>query len=82
MKGKEPIDCGFVVLAVGVVPESDLAKAAGLELGAKGSIKVDGHMRTSDPNIYAVGDAVEIVNPVTGRTGLVPWPARRTVRPG
>ena len=82
VKGKEPIDCGFVVLAVGVVPESDLAKAAGLELGAKGSIKVDGHMRTSDPNIYAVGDAVEIVNPVTGRTGLVALagPANRQAR--
>ena len=67
VKDREPIKCGFVVLAVGVVPESDLAKAAGLELGLKGSIKVDSHMRTSDPDIYAVGDAVEVVNPVTGK---------------
>ena len=58
------------------------AKAAGLELGMKGSIKVDSHMRTSDPNIYAVGDSVEIVNPVTGKTGLVALagPANRQAR--
>ncbi len=72
VKDREPIKCGFVVLAVGVVPESELAKAAGLELGMKGSIKVDSHMRTSDPDIYAVGDAVEVVNPVTGKPALVP----------
>lgn len=60
-----------MVLGVGVVPETDLAKAAGLELGMKGSIKVDSHMRTSDPDIYAVGDAVEVVNPVTGKSALV-----------
>ncbi len=71
VKGHEPIECGFVVLGVGVVPETDLAKAAGLELGMKGSIKVDSHMRTSDPDIYAVGDAVEVVNPVTGKSALV-----------
>ena len=71
VKDREPIKCGFVVLAVGVVPESDLAKAAGLELGLKGSIRVDSHMRTSDPDIYAVGDAVEVVNPVTGKPALV-----------
>jgi NADPH-dependent 2,4-dienoyl-CoA reductase/sulfur reductase-like enzyme/rhodanese-related sulfurtransferase len=71
VKDHEPIECGFVVLGVGVVPETDLAKAAGLELGMKGSIKVDSHMRTSDPDIYAVGDAVEVVNPVTGKSALV-----------
>ena len=71
VKDREPIKCGFVVLAVGVVPESDLAKAAGLELGMKGSINVDSRMRTSDPDIYAVGDAVEVVNPVTSKPALV-----------
>ena len=71
VKDRESIKCGFVVLAVGVVPESELAKAAGLELGLKGSIKVDSRMRTSDPDIYAVGDAVEVVNPVTGAPALV-----------
>ena len=68
--GKESIDCSFVVLAVGVVPESELARAAGLELGPKGSIMVDSHMRTSDPDIYAVGDAVPVRDPVTGKLKL------------
>lgn len=70
--GRESIDCSFVVLAVGVVPESDLARAAGLELGPKGSIAVDSHMRTSDPDIYAVGDAVPVPDPLTGRLKLTP----------
>ena len=72
VKGRESIDCAFVVLAVGVVPESELAKAAGLELGPKGSIMVDSHMRTSDPDIYAVGDAVPVTDPVTGALKLTP----------
>lgn len=70
--GRESIDCSFVVLAVGVVPESDLARAAGLELGPKDSIAVDSHMRTSDPDIYAVGDAVPVPDPLTGRLKLTP----------
>ena len=70
--GKESIDCSFVVLAVGVVAESELAKAAGLELGPKGSIMVDSHMRTSDPDIYAVGDAVPVMDPITGKLKLTP----------
>ena len=72
VKGRESIDCAFVVLAVGVVPESELAKTAGLELGPKGSIMVDSHMRTSDPDIYAVGDAVPVADPVTGALKLTP----------
>ena len=70
--GRESIDCSFVVLAVGVVPESELAKAAGLVLGPKGSIDVDSHMRTSDPDIYAVGDAVPVLDPLTGKLKLTP----------
>ncbi len=46
--------------AIGVKPETTLAKAAGLELGGRGGIKTDAHMRTSDPAIFAVGDAVEV----------------------
>ena len=72
VKGHESIDCAFAVLAVGVVPESELARAAGLELGPKGSIMVDSHMRTSDPDIYAVGDAVPVKDPVTGALKLTP----------
>lgn len=46
--------------AIGVRPETSLARQAGLALGKRGGISVDDHMRTSDPHIYAVGDAVEV----------------------
>ena len=59
------IAADMAVIALGVVPDTSLAKDAGLELGVKGSIVVDPHMRTSDPNIYAVGDAVQVENFVT-----------------
>ncbi|MBA2661188.1 MAG: FAD-dependent oxidoreductase [Bradymonadaceae bacterium] len=58
---------GLVLVAIGVVAESTLAKAAGLELGERGGIAVDAQMRTSDPHIFAVGDAVEVVDRVTGK---------------
>ncbi|OQX25800.1 MAG: CoA-disulfide reductase [Desulfobacteraceae bacterium IS3] len=64
-KGKE-IACDMAILSVGVKPESRLAKEAGLEISARGSIKADATMQTSDPNIYAVGDAVEVRDFVTG----------------
>lgn len=66
-----PLVADMVVLAVGVAPESALARDAGLALGMRGSIKVDGHMLTSDPNIYAVGDAVQVKNFVTGQDALI-----------
>ncbi len=59
-------ECDLVISAIGVAPENKLAKEAGLELGARGHIRVDATMSTSDPNIYAVGDAVEIRDFVTG----------------
>ena len=61
-----PIETEFAILAVGVVPESHLAEEAGLELGIKKAIKVNSHMQTSDPDIYAVGDAVEVEHFVIG----------------
>ncbi len=61
----------LVILSIGVAPESALAREAGLELGMRGSIKVDATMRTSDPDIYAVGDAVEVTNTVTGSPALI-----------
>lgn len=64
-KGIE-FQCDLVISAIGVAPENKLAKEAGLELGARGHIRVDAGMTTSDPNIYAVGDAVEIRDFVTG----------------
>ena len=69
-KGNE-IECDMVILSVGVKPESKLAKDARLELGPTGGIKVDATMRTSDPDIYAVGDAVEVRDFVTGRSTLM-----------
>lgn len=61
----------LAVIAVGVAPESGLARAAGLALGRKGSIAVDEHMRTSDPDIYAVGDAVEVRHFVSNEKTLI-----------
>jgi NADPH-dependent 2,4-dienoyl-CoA reductase/sulfur reductase-like enzyme/rhodanese-related sulfurtransferase len=61
----------LVILALGVKPDVTLAKAAGLKIGECGGIRVDEHMRTSDPNILAVGDAVEVKDFGTGRWSLV-----------
>jgi len=60
-----------VILAIGVRPDTALAKTAGLEIGERGGIRVDEHMRTSDPNIFAVGDAIEVKDFVTGQWSLV-----------
>nr|WP_321242747.1 FAD-dependent oxidoreductase [uncultured Tolumonas sp.] len=78
----EKLTTGLVILAIGVKPETMLASAAGLELGARGGIKVDEGMRTSDPDIYAVGDAVETLDFVTEQPALIPLagPANRQGR--
>jgi NADPH-dependent 2,4-dienoyl-CoA reductase/sulfur reductase-like enzyme/rhodanese-related sulfurtransferase len=60
-----------VILSLGVRPDTTLAKAAGLEIGQRGGIRVDDQMRTSDPDIFAVGDAIEVKDFVTGQSGLV-----------
>ena len=67
----ENIHSQFVLLALGVTPENSLARDTGLMLGARGSIVVDEHMRTSDPDIYAVGDAVQVQHGVTGQQTLI-----------
>ena len=76
------LQADIVVLSIGVRPETALARAAGLELGATGGIKVDQFLRTSDPDIYAVGDAVEVTQVVSGRPALIPLagPANRQGR--
>ena len=61
----------LVVLAVGVRPATALAKEAGLDLGPRGGVKVDPHMRTSDPHIYAAGDMVEVIDTVTGEPAII-----------
>ncbi len=72
----------IVILAIGVRPETALAKMAGIELGQRGGIRVDEQMRTSDPDIFAVGDAVEVRDFVTGQWSLIPLagPANRQGR--
>jgi len=67
----EEIPADMVLMAVGVAPENTLAKQAGLELGIKGSIAVNDRMETSEPDIYAVGDAVQVKNFVTGDDALI-----------
>jgi NADPH-dependent 2,4-dienoyl-CoA reductase/sulfur reductase-like enzyme/peroxiredoxin family protein/TusA-related sulfurtransferase/rhodanese-related sulfurtransferase len=76
------VACGLAILAVGVKPETKLAREAGLTIGERGGIVVDETMRTSDPDIFAVGDAVEIKDFVGGFAGLVPLagPANRQGR--
>jgi len=61
----------IVILAIGVRPETALAKMAGIEIGERGGIRVDEHMRTTNPDIFAVGDAVEVKDFVTGEWSLV-----------
>ena len=62
----------MIIMSVGVRPESSLAKIAGLEVNQKGAIVVNSHMQTSNENIYAVGDVVEIKDFMTGETGFIP----------
>ena len=66
-----PLHADMVVLAIGVTPESHLAREAGLALGVKGSILVNDRMETSAPDIYAVGDAVQVKHYVTGQDALI-----------
>jgi NADPH-dependent 2,4-dienoyl-CoA reductase/sulfur reductase-like enzyme len=72
----------IVVLAIGVRPETALAKMAGIEIGQRGGIRVEEQMRTTHPDIFAVGDAVEVKDFVTGEWALIPLagPANRQGR--
>lgn len=71
LKDEKPLHADMVVLAIGVVPDTNLAKEAGLELGIKGSIVVNERMETSKPDIYAAGDAVQVKHYVTGQDALI-----------
>ena len=71
LKDEQPLHADMVILAIGVSPETTLAKDAGLELGIKGSIVVNDRMETSVPDIYAVGDAVQVKHFVTGQDVLL-----------
>ena len=76
------LDADMVILSIGVKPDTDLAAAAGLQLGPRGHIVVDGFQRTSDPDIYAAGDAVETADRVLDGKVVVPMggPANRQGR--
>ncbi len=71
LKDEQPLHGDLVVLAIGVSPDTALAKEAGLALGLKGSILVNEHMETSQPDIYAVGDAVQVKHFVSGEDTLL-----------
>jgi len=81
-QGGAAFDADLAVLAIGVRPETKLARDAGLEIGARGGIRVDSQLRTSDSHIWAVGDAIEVKNTLTGKWELVPLagPANRQGR--
>ena len=76
------VDADAVVLAIGVAPETKLAKDAGLEIGKTGAIKVNDVFQTNDPDIYAIGDAIELVNRITGEPGrlALAGPAQKQAR--
>jgi NADPH-dependent 2,4-dienoyl-CoA reductase/sulfur reductase-like enzyme/rhodanese-related sulfurtransferase len=82
LKNGARIAIDFAVLAIGVKPENHLAVEAGLEVAARGGIVVDEQMRTSDPDIFAVGDAVQVTHYVTGQPTQIPLagPANRQGR--
>jgi rhodanese-related sulfurtransferase len=68
LKEQEPLDADVVILSIGVKPDTKLATDAGLQLGSARGILVNEYLQTSDENIYAVGDAIEFTNPVTGNS--------------
>lgn len=82
LKSGQRLPAQLVILGVGVRPENKLAVDAGLEVGLRGGIRVNDHLQTSDPNIYAVGDAIEVKDVVSGDPTQVPLagPANRQGR--
>ncbi len=82
LKSGATLPAQLVILCVGVRPENRLAVQAGLEVGPRGGIRVNEHLQTSDPDIYAVGDAIEVRDFVTGEPTQVPLagPANRQGR--
>jgi NADPH-dependent 2,4-dienoyl-CoA reductase/sulfur reductase-like enzyme/rhodanese-related sulfurtransferase len=82
LKSGQWLPAQMVILGVGVRPENKLAVDAGLEVGPRGGIRVNDHLQTSDPNIYAVGDAIEVRDAVSGDPTQVPLagPANRQGR--
>jgi NADPH-dependent 2,4-dienoyl-CoA reductase/sulfur reductase-like enzyme/rhodanese-related sulfurtransferase len=82
LKSGARLPADSVILGLGVKPEVGLARNAGLEIGERGGIRVNEHLQTSDPHIWAVGDAIEVRDAVTGQWALIPLagPASRQGR--
>ena len=82
LKGGQRMPADTVILGLGVRPEVSLAKNAGLEIGERGGIRVNEHLQTTDPHIWAVGDAIEVRDAITGTWSLIPLagPANRQGR--
>ena len=72
LKSGIELSADMVLLSIGVKPDIKLAEEAGLEIGLKQGIIVNEYLQTSDPNIYSVGDAIETINLITGKSGIVP----------
>ena len=82
LNNQTSLETDAVILAIGVKPETKLAKEAGLDIGATGGILVNKFMQTSNPDIYAVGDAIEVEHYINHKKVLIPlaWPANRQGR--
>ncbi|MFT4168789.1 MAG: FAD-dependent oxidoreductase [Dysgonomonas sp.] len=82
MESGKSIPADMIIFSIGVRPETKLAKEARLKLGSLGGIKVDQYMQTSAPDVYALGDAVEVYNPVIKKHALIPLagPANKQAR--
>ena len=72
LKSGEVVETDIIIASIGVAPDSELAKNAGLKMSSKGAVEVDEYLKTSDSDIYAAGDVIEIKNAVTGQKALVP----------
>lgn len=82
LKSGRTVEAEMVLLSIGVKPNSSLAKTAGLSLNARGGVQVDEYLRTSEPDIYAVGDVIEVNHLVTGEKTMIPLagPANKQAR--
>ena len=72
LKSGEEVETDIIIASIGVIPDSELAKNAGLKMNSKGAVEVDEYLKTSDSDIYAAGDVIEIRNAITGQKALVP----------
>jgi len=82
LKSGKEIETDMIILSIGVTPESKIAKEAGIEVNEKGAIVVNSKMRTSNEDIYAVGDAIQVIDFVNKKPTMIPlaWPANRQGR--